>query len=93
MYSPTTVAYCGLTSSRANGSRADTDPTSLSNNGLSAPTTRCTDKSSSGGDWKECVDLLDGCPTNYRSRYRASIAQRRAAFRKTNAAIRFAEEM
>jgi hypothetical protein len=42
---------------------------------------------------KECVDLLDGCPTNYRSRYRASIAQRRAAFRKTNAAIRFAEEM
>jgi hypothetical protein len=30
--------------SRADGLRADTHPTSLSHNGSSAPTTRCTDK-------------------------------------------------
>src|ERR1700758_5207489 len=50
MYSQATVAYCGLTSSRAGGSRADTHPTLLSHNGLSAPATKCTDRSSSGGD-------------------------------------------
>jgi hypothetical protein len=34
-------------------------PILLSNNGLSAPMTRCTDKSSSGGDGEERVDRLD----------------------------------
>jgi hypothetical protein len=77
MYSPATVAYCGLTSSRANGSRADMDPTLLSSNGLSAPTTRCTDRSSNGGDWEERVDLLDGCPgTLATGRESRSVARR-----------------
>src|ERR1700757_1992657 len=58
MYSPATVAYCGLTSSRANGLRAGTDPTLLSHNGSSAPATRCTDRSSSGGNGEERGDYV-----------------------------------
>jgi hypothetical protein len=90
MYSPATVAYCGLTSSRANGSGADMDPTLLSSNGLSAPTMRCIDKSSDGGDREERVDLLDVAhELSLSGEYRAASR----GVHKSNEAIRFTEEM
>src|ERR1700721_1913763 len=52
-----TVAYCALTSFQAAGLRPGSHPILLSHNRSSAPTTRCTDRSSSGYDGAERIDV------------------------------------
>jgi hypothetical protein len=57
MQSLATAAYCALMSFRAAGLRQGLHPIVLSHNRFSAPTTRCTDRSSSGYDGEERLDV------------------------------------
>src|ERR1700733_2061032 len=57
MHSLATVAYCALTLCRADGLRPDSHPTLLSHNRSSEATMRCIDRSSTGCERAERVDV------------------------------------